>query len=185
MKCVLFGLVMAVVVSASEESDLEWYRKKQLTQETGRFDATRMHVLRLGPGEDILECLYRYSRVLQIGAASVVSTVGSLNRTNIRYANQADGEQLTGHFEIVSLTGNIDMQSESLEVLGSGHLHIAVATETGGTIGGHLLTGNTVYTTAEITIVELNKAQFYRAADDAPGGSGYYELKVRHDQGPV
>jgi uncharacterized protein len=97
-----------------------------------------------------------------------------LTTTNIRYANQDDGTVLTGHFEIVSLVGNIDLQKN----YDSGHIHISVSNENGETIGGHLLDGNIVYTTAEITLLEILHAQFDRQLDDKPGGSNYYELKV-------
>ena len=78
------------------------------TNETGVFDHSRVHVLRLQPGEDLLESLWRYARVTKIRAMSIVSIAGSLTTTNIRYANMSDGTSLTGHFEIVSLAGNLD-----------------------------------------------------------------------------
>lgn len=117
--------------------------------------------------------------MLNISAASIVSTVGSLKVTNIRYAAQSEGQSFTGHFEIVSLVGNIDLQDASADgSKGSGHVHISVSDGSGATLGGHLLEGNVVYTTAEITLLELPSARFYRDLDNAPGGSGYYELKI-------
>ena len=109
--------------------------------------------------------------------------MGSLKTTNIRYANQNNGQSLTGHFEIVSLVGNIDLQSISSVNTntneGSGHVHISVSNETGGIIGGHLLVGNIVYTTVEITLLEIVQAEFDRQLDDVnDGGSGYEELVV-------
>ncbi|KAJ1401376.1 hypothetical protein B484DRAFT_315750, partial [Ochromonadaceae sp. CCMP2298] len=127
----------------------------------------QMHVLRLDPGEDLLDSLWRYARVTGIRAASVVSVVGSLQRTNLRYANQEEGRSLTGHFEIVSVTGNIDMQSEN-DGDGSGHIHMAVSDESGVTIGGHVLSGNIIYTTAEITLVEMG-GLFDRVLDSGRG----------------
>ena len=66
-------------------------------------------MLRLQPGEDLLESLWKYARVTKTKAITVVSIVGSLTQTNIRYANVDYGTQLSGHFEIVSLVGNIDL----------------------------------------------------------------------------
>jgi hypothetical protein len=136
-------------------------------------------VLRLGPGEDLLESLFKYARVTKIRAMSLVSVVGSLTDTNIRYANEEGGAQLKGHFEIVSLVGNIDFQNTTADgYAGYGHVHIACSDEKGVTIGGHLLTGNLVYTTAEITMLEMVDGLFKREPDLGPNGSGYYELKV-------
>lgn len=174
----IFTAIFAAAVAA--ESDSVWYSQKVNANETGIFPESRVHVIRLRPGEDLLQCLYRYARELNISAASIVSTVGSLQRTNIRYAAQEDGVVLTGHFEIVSLVGNIDSQQEAEKRGrdGSGHVHISVSDESGATIGGHLLSGNVVYTTAEITLLEVIHAKFTRELDSQVGGSGYYELKV-------
>ena len=94
---------------------------------------------------------------MKVHAMSLISVVGSLVQTNIRYANQEGGTVLKGHFEIVSLVGTIDFQNTTMEnYSGSGHIHIACANEQGVTIGGHALSGNLVYTTAEITMLEIN-----------------------------
>jgi predicted DNA-binding protein with PD1-like motif len=185
-----FLLVALVVVafccssgSAAKADDLWWARKKA-SNETATFLQSRVHVLRLGPGEDLLDSLWRYARVTKIKAASVVSVVGSLTDTNIRYADQGNGTSLHGHFEIVSVVGNIDLQKEdSPDNEGNGHIHIACSNEEGVTIGGHALVGNVVYTTAEITLLELSNGLFDRILDDGPEGSGYYELQVLRANG--
>jgi uncharacterized protein len=166
---VIIFLCLFLLTSAND--DREWYMKKQLANETGSFLTSRVHVMRLSPNEDLLASLNRYVRVLNISAASIISTVGSLKTTNIRFANQEDGTISIGHFEIVSLVGNLDLQG--------GHVHISVSDEKGMTIGGHLLEGNFVYTTAEITLLEIVRAEFVRQLDDGPGGSGYNELRVQ------
>jgi predicted DNA-binding protein with PD1-like motif len=161
--------------------DSVWYAQKQFLKETGIFKASRVHVLRLGPGEDLLTSLWRYARVTDIHAASVVSVVGSLTQTNLRYANQENGTSHQGHFEIVSVVGNIDFQKvDSADYEGSGHVHLSCSDENGATTGGHVLEGNIVYTTAEITLLEISDGVFDRVLDDAPNGSGYYELQVVH-----
>ena len=173
--------------------DEAWYLEKIASHETASFTASKLHVLRLRPNEDLLQSLWRYARVTNTKALSIVSAVGSLTTTNIRYANDENGTSLTGHFEIVSLVGNIDLQDTdklttqysseliALDRKGSGHVHISVSDEQGQTIGGHLLSGNVIYTTAEITLVEMPFGRFARELDDGPKGSGYYELKVYHD----
>lgn len=194
---IYFATAVILVLSKSDfesgpESDSQWYRRKILSHETGSFASSRVHVLRLGPDEDLLDSLYRYSRVTNMRACSIVSTVGSLKKTSIRYANQDSGTNMTGYFEIVSLVGNLDKASdiegeeggsgeEEDEDKDPGHVHISVSDENGKTTGGHLLSGNIVYTTAEITLLEMIHGTYDREMDDQPGGSGYYELKVWHE----
>jgi predicted DNA-binding protein with PD1-like motif len=62
------------------------------------------------------------------------------------------------------------------------HLHLAVSDSTGRTIGGHLLDGCRVYTTAEIVLAELPQLDFRRETDAT---FGYQELVVRPAANPV
>ena len=55
-------------------------------------------------------------------------------------------------------------------------LHLAVSDSTGRTIGGHLLDGCRVYTTAEIVLGELPQLEFRREADAT---FAYQELAAR------
>ncbi len=159
------------------ESDYEWYSSKVATLKTDIFLNTRLHVLRLVPGEDFLDSIWKYARVTGIKAASLLTVVGSLTQTNIRYANQEAGTAMYGYFEIVSAVGTIDFQNTT----DSGHIHISVANENGATFGGHALSGNKVYTTAEITILEATGGIFERELDNGKDGSGYYELTIYRD----
>lgn len=94
--------------------------------------------------------------------------MGSLTQTNLRFAKQPEGSGSNGHFEIVSLTG-------TLSTSGS-HLHMSVCDSLGQTIGGHLLNGNLVYTTAEIVIGESKSLVFSREKD---GTTAWEELQVK------
>lgn len=164
----------------NEEDDLKWYLNKLKLHETGIFQKSIIHILRLSPNEDLLNSLYKYTRINKIKALSIISAVGSLIQTNIRYANQENTVSLNGYFEIVSLVGNIDYQQVNKpNYSGSGHIHISCSDEYGNTIGGHLDIGNIVYTTVELTLLEIQDAIFDREIDDeSSGGSGYFELKV-------
>lgn len=167
-----------LVSSAPSADDILWLKEKQFSHEVASLSPKQVHVLRLGPGEDLIGSIWKYARVTGIKSASIVSVVGSLTTTNIRYANQDDLVSMTGHFEIVSVVGNIDYQkTESADYEGSGHIHLSVSDEKGVTIGGHAVVGNIVYTTAEVTILEMD-GLFDRVLDDGKDGSGYYELKV-------
>lgn len=125
-------------------------------------------VLRLKPHEDLKAGIVKFAEANGLKAAAIVSCAGSLEQTNLRYANQNSGTKLTGFFEIVSLTGTVSHQSQ--------HLHVSVANSKGATIGGHLLEGCLVYTTAEIVLVELTELEFDREADST---YGYKELVVK------
>lgn len=126
--------------------------------------------LRVPPGEDILT--HMQARVCELGAraAFIATCVGSLTRVSIRFANQAEGTLLgPSHYEIVSLVGTLSCD-------GSAHVHVSVCDATGATLGGHLLPGSRVYTTAEIVLGVLPSLRFDRAPCPV---SGYDELLVR------
>jgi predicted DNA-binding protein with PD1-like motif len=55
-------------------------------------------------------------------------------------------------------------------------LHLAVSDSTGKTIGGHLLAGCPVYTTAEVVLTILTDYVFERETDST---YGYKELVVK------
>jgi predicted DNA-binding protein with PD1-like motif len=96
------------------------------------------------------------------------SCVGSLTKYNIRFANQSNTDTGSGHFEIVSLVG-------TLSVNGS-HMHLSISDSTGKTIGGHLMEGCKVYTTAEIVITATDRFDFVRAED---GTTPWKELQIK------
>jgi predicted DNA-binding protein with PD1-like motif len=125
------------------------------------------HVFRLLPGKDLKQSIDSFVREKNIQAGWIATCVGSLTDYNIRFANQEKGAAATGHFEIVSLAGTVSVNGS--------HLHIAVSDSTGKTIGGHLLDGCKVYTTAEIVIGEATDKVFTREKD---GSTPWEELKV-------
>jgi predicted DNA-binding protein with PD1-like motif len=115
------------------------------------------HVLRLRPGEDPKTELIKYVQEKKLTAASVVSAVGSLKVTTLRYANQKDTVKLEGLREVVSLSGTLGT--------GGAHLHLSVADSTGVTVGGHLTDGSLVYTTLEIVLLAYPELEFSRKLD--------------------
>lgn len=128
----------------------------------------RAHTLRLKPGQGLGEELQAWAKAHHIRAAAILTTVGSLTRVNLRYANQKEATRAEGYFEIVSLVGTLNEDSM--------HLHLSVSDGNGTTRGGHLMPGNTIYTTAEIVIAELKDADYQREPDPQ---SGYRELVVK------
>lgn len=127
-----------------------------------------VHALRLQPGEDLKQGIQEYAEEHDINAGWIMTTVGSLTKVHLRYANQEAGDTLTGYFEIVSLVGTVSTNGS--------HLHLSVSDSTGRTTGGHLLDGNLIYTTAEIVIGESRRHVFEREVD---GTTPYKELQVR------
>ncbi len=125
------------------------------------------HAFRLKPGADLKKSILAFVKEKKLTAAWISTCVGSLTSYQLRFANQQKGSTDTGHFEIVSLTG-------TLSVNGS-HLHLSVSDASGKTIGGHLVDGCIVYTTAEIVIQNTDQFTFKREKD---GTTEWEELQV-------
>ena len=125
--------------------------------------------IRLKPGQDLMGEMDQLAQKLQLKAACVLTCVGSLTTAVLRFANQSHTETLTGHFEIVSLTG-------TLSVHGS-HYHISIADEKGQVYGAHLMEGCKVYTTAEIVIGVIEGVSYQRTMCEE---SGYPELDIHN-----
>jgi uncharacterized protein len=128
----------------------------------------KVHAFRLPPNKDLKKEIDAFVAKEKIEAGYIITCVGSLTQANIRYANQANGTMQSGHFEIVSLVGTVSINGS--------HLHISISDSTGKTIGGHLLTENLIYTTAEIVIGESKNLSFTREKD---GTTPWEELQVK------
>jgi predicted DNA-binding protein with PD1-like motif len=134
----------------------------------GKFaSAVRAYAVRLTPGQDLRRELLAFAGHEGLRAGAVVTCVGSLTTVTLRFANRDDAVVRTGHFEIVSLVGTLSAAG--------GHLHLCVADRDGHVIGGHLLDGCAVFTTAEVVIAELTECEFRREQDPA---TGFRELVV-------
>ena len=102
-----------------------------------------------------------------IEAGCVLSAVGSLTHATLRLANREYHSEYEGHFEIVSMTGTVSIHGS--------HLHISISDGNGKTIGGHLVPGCKIYTTAEMVLGIFDDVVYKREyAED----SGYEELIV-------
>lgn len=134
-------------------------------------NSSKTLVARLEPGQDLRTELQNWAKRDGLKAASLVSAVGSLKFVTIRFADQATGKRIEGPLEIVGLSG---MVAES-----GVHLHIAVADKRGQVLGGHLMEGSAVYTTAEIALLEAKDLSFSRELESK---TGYPELVVRPRQ---
>ena len=127
----------------------------------------RNYTFRLSPGQDLHNSIEMFAQEMDIEAGCVISGVGSLTQVNLRFANQEVNHEAIGHHEIVSLTGTVSIHGS--------HLHCSVSDGHGRTIGGHLVPGCQIYTTAEIVILAFDDLVYKRElAED----SGYKELVV-------
>ncbi len=111
------------------------------------------------------------TRELSLGAGCVLTCVGSLDQARLRMPGAAGEPEsfrtFEGPLEIVSLTGTLGPDGP--------HLHISLAGRDGACVGGHLVRGCIVHTTAELVIGDLPDVAFHRAPDAA---TGYGELTV-------
>lgn len=130
-----------------------------------------MHPFRLRPNQDLKVALDSFVLDRGIEAACVVTCVGSLRKAVLRYADQGVATEIDGKYEIVSLTGTLSTHGS--------HYHISISDGQGQTLGGHLLEGCLIYTTAEIVLAELPGQRFVREYDSE---SGYKELVVRTEE---
>jgi uncharacterized protein len=127
---------------------------------------------RLTPGQDLKRELIAFAERHSLTAPVVLTCVGSLTRVSLRFAHASEPTVRTGFFEVVSLVGCADPPR--------GHLHLCVADESGAVVGGHLMDGCEVYTTAEVVIGELPGVRFRRELDAT---YGYRELVVEANPG--
>ena len=127
----------------------------------------KTHVFRLRRGSDLLKALQEYARTRRIAAGTVVSGVGCVTRARVRDASGVTVRELNEPLEIVSLMGTLSTART--------HLHIALAREDLTVLGGHLMEGCIVNTTAEVVLLELDGVRFGAERD---GETGYDELAI-------
>jgi predicted DNA-binding protein with PD1-like motif len=131
----------------------------------------KTYTFRLKPNKDLFVSIENFCKESEIKAGCVLACVGSLRKAAIRLANKEVISTWEDKFEIVSLTGTVS-------TLGS-HLHISISDGEGQTIGGHLVEGNLIYTTAEIVIAAFPELIYKR---ELCGESGYPELVVEKSE---
>ena len=156
MKIIFYSIILLTSISCSSKKD-----KMQ-------SDSDISHALRLLPGTDLRAEIEKYVKENKIKAWWIVTCAGSLTDYHIRFANVPVGSNGSGHFEIVSLTGTVSENGS--------HMHISIADSTGKTIGGHLLEGCKIYTTAEIVLTESSNYIFSR---EKAGSTPWEELQIK------
>ncbi|MXN77809.1 DUF296 domain-containing protein [Burkholderia sp. 4701] len=126
--------------------------------------------LRLSPGDDLRGSIEDTLRQHKWPAAYVLQGIGSLNIAQLRFAGAEVPVTLRGDLEILTLAGSVSPDGA--------HLHASVSDAGGQVFGGHVASGCTVRTTAEILLVLLPEYRFSREPDS---DTGFRELVVRRE----
>jgi predicted DNA-binding protein with PD1-like motif len=128
--------------------------------------------VRLIKGDDLKLSIQRLVEERQIQAGSITSCVGCFSQFNIRLAGATQTLQLNEPLEIVSVMGTLTPEHQ--------HIHLSVAKESGEVVGGHLMEGCLIDTTAELIIHSYHSMSFDREFDEQ---TGFTELVVHHHKG--
>lgn len=132
----------------------------------------KTHAFRLKRGQDLLCGIADYARAHGIFAGCVLSGVGCVTRARLRDAGGVTIREVDEDLEIVSLTGTVSAART--------HLHASFSREDLATLGGHLVEGCLVNTTAEIVLLEMENLCFSAAFDPQ---TGYDELVIERRDG--
>ena len=133
----------------------------------------KTYTFRLKPGQDLFDSITIFVAEKKIEAGCVLSSVGSLTHVTLRLANRKNYNEYEGHFEIVSMTGTVSVNGS--------HIHISISDGDGVTIGGHLVSGCKIFTTAEIVLAVFEDVVYTRELLE--NDSGFKELVV-HEKPP-
>jgi len=128
----------------------------------------KIYTFRLKPNQDLFDSIETFVSDKKIEAGCVLSSVGSLTHATLRLANRSYYNEYEGHFEIVSMTGTVSTNGL--------HIHVSISDGDGVTIGGHLVPGCKIYTTAEIVLAVFEDVVYRRELLE--NDSGYEELMV-------
>jgi predicted DNA-binding protein with PD1-like motif len=161
------------VASATQSPAPATNESKSSPVEQGESNGMKVFALRLRPGQDLRKEIERFTKERGLKAGFIITTVGSLEKATLRLADQNNASSFAGKFEIVSLVGTLSQDGV--------HLHVSLSDSTGRTIGGHLVEGCQIYTTAEIVIGEAKGIVFAREADQS---TGYKELTIHRYRRP-
>lgn len=126
--------------------------------------------IRLTQGADLKKSIAELVTQHNIQAGNIASCVGCLSSITLRLAGAKSTLKLEEPLEIVSIMGTLTSKHQ--------HIHISVSDSTGRVIGGHLLDGTIIDTTAELIIHHYPAMHFSREFDDT---TGFTELVVSDD----
>ena len=126
----------------------------------------KVHVFRVKPGQELLGEIARYCSEHGVSSGVVIGIIGSVTSARLNFLMELpgkyDGVDYAGPLEIVCAQGSVALKDDSPII----HIHIQLS---GQDIcrGGHLAEA-TVFSTAEVTIGELDY-QLRRQPDSYTG----------------
>ena len=125
-----------------------------------------IHVFRVKPGQELLGEIARYCREHNISSGIVIGMIGSVKSARLNFLMQLpakyDSVDYPGPLEIVCAQGSVALKDDT-PVL---HIHVQLSGQD-TCRGGHLAEA-TVFSTAEVTIGELDY-QLRRQTDSYTG----------------
>lgn len=126
----------------------------------------KIHVFRVKPGQELLDGITSYCAESDISSGVIIGIIGSLENAKLNFLKALPGKYESvdygGPLEIVCAQGSVALK-DNLPVI---HIHMQLSTpET--SCGGHLARA-IVFSTAEVTIGELDY-QLMRQLDDYTG----------------
>ncbi len=127
--------------------------------ESALLNITRVHILRVDPGEDVLISVKEFLANANIQQAIVLGGYGTLAAHSLHWVthNRIPTENAFGRaqagIEILSMTG--------LVVDGEPHIHVTLATQQGA-YGGHMEEGCKAYVLCEVFFAEVDGTKLTR-----------------------
>ncbi|HEY68748.1 MAG TPA: DNA-binding protein [Thermoflexia bacterium] len=125
------------------------------------------YLIRLEPGDEIIECLKRFADEHKIGFAAL-SGIGTFRRVTLGYfdttANVYRHRTVEEQVEVLSLSGNISRGEGGEPIV---HAHVTIGRSDYHTLGGHLVEA-TVNPTLEV-VVTVAPATVRRRRDPVTG----------------
>jgi predicted DNA-binding protein with PD1-like motif len=122
-------------------------------------DIGRIHILRVDPGEDVLESVERFLQETGVRQAVVLGGYGTLAAYHLHWVthNRIPTENAFGRGE-----GGIEILSmNGLVVEGTPHIHVTLSTPDGA-FGGHLEPGCIAYVLCEVFFTEVEGVSLSR-----------------------
>lgn len=135
----------------------------------------RVVVMRLGPGEDVLPAITEIADHYGIKHAIIVGGAASLTHAVLRNVRRYPDDfpitddvrvfsSVEGPLELLSLSGNISQTEDGQSYIHC-HAAISVGQPDAVALGGHLLPNTTIYSTGELSLVEVLGGDIVRADD--------------------
>ena len=126
----------------------------------------KIHVFRVKPGQELLDSISDYCQKKRISSGVIIGLIGSVENARLNYLKALPGKydsvDYSGPLEIVCAQGSVAVKDDILII----HIHIQISGQDICT-GGHLASA-TVFSTAEVTIGELDY-QLRRQLDSYTG----------------